>query len=300
MSEFEHDSHKEVVTLDQDPTAKPGHLKGIQPTEGRVGAIETLGAVDGPGLRTVVFMQGCPLRCKFCHNIDMAQHWPSPTYTADRLFEEVIKNKPYWQKYDYNNLGEAIDMKHIPGGVTFSGGEPTMQTPFLLEVLKKLHQEDVHTAVDTCLYCNPDYIDQLFPHVNLWMISIKQLDTEAHQKLTGVPNKLIINNLQKLDQLISQHAEENPNSNFKPQIRIRFVLIPSVVSATDYLERLANFVLELKNLEVLELLPYSLIGKQKWIDIYGEYGLEGIDEPTQELIQSTKEKLESFGLQVKL
>ena len=291
-----HDSEKEVINLESDHTQRPGHLKGISPREGRVGAIETLGAVDGPGLRTVVFMQGCPLRCKYCHNIDMAQHWPAPKYSAQRLFDEVIKNKPYWQKYDYNDLGSAVDMKHIPGGVTFSGGEPTIQTDFLVEVFKLLKAEGVHIAIDTCLFTSKQNIDKLFPFVDLWMVSVKQLDSAQHQKLTGVPNHLIMENFAYLDGRITDHRDEDRS----PKIRVRFVLIPSVVSSEEYIDRLGDFANGIANLELFELLPYSEIGKQKWIDIYGEYGMEGIDEPDEQLISATKGRLEQQGIQVKV
>lgn len=288
-----HKSTREVVSLEQDANRKPDHLENVAVRNGRVGAIETLGAVDGPGLRTVVFMQGCPLRCKFCHNIDLAQHWDAPQYSPQKLFDEIIKNKPYWQQYEYNDLGSAVDMKHIPGGVTFSGGEPTMQIDFLVEVMKLLKEEGVHIAIDTCLYTSPHNIDRLLPYVDLWMVSVKQLDDEAHQKLTGVSNKLIMKNFEYLDAQLGNQAH-------KPQLRIRFVLIPSIVSRDEYLEKLGSFVKKFKNLEQLELLPYSLIGKQKWIDIYGDYGLEGIEEPTTDLVQHAKTMLEEMGIKVKL
>lgn len=288
-----HKSNREVFSLDSDLNAKPSHLRDLKIRTGRVGAIETLGAVDGPGLRTVVFMQGCPLRCKFCHNIDLAQHWNAPLYEPQKLFDEIIKNQPYWQQYDYNDLGKAIDMQNIPGGVTFSGGEPTMQTDFLVEVMKLLKARNVHIAIDSCLYTSPHNIDKLLPYVDLWMVSIKQLDDESHQKLTGVSNKLIMKNIKYLDAQLSYQSHN-------PKLRVRFVLIPSIVSDDTYLERLGSFVKGIDNLELFELLPYSLIGKQKWVDIYGDYGLEGIEEPSSELVQHAKAMLEEMQIPVKL
>ena len=168
--------------------------------KGYIHSIESLGTLDGPGLRTVVFLQGCPLKCKYCHNIDCATKEKGKQIDHTEVVERVMKNREYWNG---------------SGGVTLSGGEPTFQPEFLYEILKVLHEKGVHTAVDSCLVTKREVIDNLLPVTSYWMVSIKHMDDEVHKELTGSSNKLIFENVQYLDSLLKDK-----------RLRIRFLVIP--------------------------------------------------------------------------
>lgn len=159
-------------------------MTSIPHVTGYVHSIETLGAVDGPGLRTVVFLQGCPLRCKFCHNVDCTLKEGGTAYSAAELVQKVLQNKEYWTQYDAG--------KEIRGGVTISGGEPTYQSAFLYEVLHALQQEGVHTAIDSCSVTSKSVIKELVPVVDYWMLSVKHMDDTEHRTITGATNKIIL------------------------------------------------------------------------------------------------------------
>lgn len=253
--------------------------------KGKIHSIESFGALDGPGLRTVVFMQGCPLRCKFCHNIDVTLKEGGTEYSVEKLTEKLLQNKTYWESY------EGKDEQK--GGVTFSGGEPLMQWEFITEVCKKLKQETIHIAIDTCLFTRPKAIETLLPYPDLWMVSLKHMDEEKHRDLTGVSNITILENLKLLDELITS----NPSVNSK--IRIRFVVIPGITDREELINEIGEFVSSIKNLEVIELLPYISIGKHKWKEIFGEYPLEGINDGEAKDIEKVKEYLEEYNIQIK-
>lgn len=250
----------------------------------RIHSIETLATLDGPGLRTVIFMQGCPLKCKYCHNVDLTLYDGGELYSVDEIFKKVIKNKSYWK------VDSADDQVH--GGVTISGGEPTVQTHFLTHLIPKFRDQKVHIAMDSCLYTSQTNIDLLAPLVDLWMISIKEFDTHKHSDLTGVKNELIISNLNHLDAYITKH-------NLKSKIRIRYVIIPGVTDSREYIHNLGKLALTIKNLEFLELLPYTSLGKHKWIELFESYELEGIPDATTTNIDKVKQALSSIGIELK-
>ena len=140
--------------------------------KGSIKKIETLGLVDGPGIRTVVFLSGCKLRCKYCHNPEMWK-MDEPNYTPQELVSRIIRNKPYFKR---NN-----------GGVTFSGGEPLLQSKFLLEVCKLLKKEDIHIAIDTAGIGNGNY-QELFNTIDMVLLDIKHINREGYQEITGTDN----------------------------------------------------------------------------------------------------------------
>lgn len=252
---------------------------------GRVHSIESMGTLDGPGLRTVVFMQGCPLRCKFCHNVDLAPSEGGREFTLEELFQKVIKYKEYWDNYD-SNLGE------VSGGVTISGGEPTFQAGFVLEFLQKLRKENIHTAVDTCLFTSQMVIDKFLPYVNYWMISVKEMYEDRHKRLTSVSNEKIQENIRYVDNEIT-------NKGIGAKIRVRFVVIPSLTDQEDTIQKLGIFTSNLKNLDCVELLPYTSLGKHKWIENFGSYPLEGIADASKEDIEKVAEVLRGYGVELK-
>ena len=238
--------------------------------KGYIHSIESMGTLDGPGIRTVVFFQGCPLRCKFCHNIDTNAPKQGQEYTPQELADKVIKNKEYWKE---------------TGGVTISGGEPVLQPEFLLEFLKELKSKNVHTAVDTCIKTTKQVIDTLLPYVDLWMISLKELDNQKHFELTNSHNADILENIKYID---SKGAS----------IRIRFLVIPTLTDNAELIKGVGQFVATLKNLESLELLAYGTHGKDKWYEIFGQYHLEGVREATKFDLEAVKEQIKDFNFQI--
>jgi pyruvate formate lyase activating enzyme len=255
---------------------------------GTVHSIETLGAVDGPGLRTVVFMQGCPLRCKFCHNIDCASQTDGKPYSVAELLAVLLKNKAYW-----GNPGQNLSEAPVTGGVTFSGGEPTVQHVFLCEVLKQLKAHGVHTAIDSCSVTSRAVLKTLIPYVDLWMLSIKHMDQQEHTNLTGTTNAMILDNIRYIDEELSSM---NARHGTHKQIRTRFLVIPGLTDSESHIKKLGAFVKQLKNLECMELLPYGTHGKHKWKELYGSYPLEGVPDATREDLVRTAAILKPFSL----
>lgn len=254
-----------------------------KPIKGFIHSIESLATLDGPGLRTVAFLQGCPLRCKYCHNCDLVKGEIGTKYSAEDLVSKLLRNRDYW----FDSAGKQ------KGGVTLSGGEPTFQFDFLLMVLKLLKNEGIHTAVDSSLFTNKENIIALIPYVDIWMVSIKHMDDKKHQLLTGRSNKIPQENLKFLDKQLS-------SSNSNSKIRTRFVLIPGHTDNKNNLISLGNFVEKIKNLEVFELLPYTSIGKHKWIESYGVYGLEGVPDANKEDISKAISTLKNFKFKIKV
>lgn len=257
---------------------------------GTVHSIETLGAVDGPGLRTVVFLQGCPLRCKFCHNIDCASQTDGKVYSVDELVTVLLKNKSYWG--GSNNRSEQAGSE-VAGGVTFSGGEPTVQHVFLREVLKQLKSQGVHTAIDSCSVTSQTLLTTLIPFIDLWMLSIKHIDQQSHKSLTGTTNTMILENIRFID---SELTRFNTQHHTHKQIRIRFLVIPGLTDAESHIRQLGEFVQQLINLEVMEILPYGTHGKHKWEELYGTYPLEGVRDATRADLERVAAVLQPFKL----
>jgi pyruvate formate lyase activating enzyme len=185
-----------------------------------------------------------------------------------------MKNKEYWKDN---------------GGVTVSGGEPTFQPEFLYEIFKALHDQGVHTAIDSCLVTKKETIDMLLPVVSYWMVSIKHMDDEVHKELTGSSNKLILENIKYLDSQLKDN-----------RLRIRFLVIPGITDNQTHVEMLGKFVENLKHLDVMELLKYGEHGKYKWEEIYGHYPLEGkTREATNEDVEKVAEILSHYDIPLK-
>lgn len=258
--------------------------------KGFVNSIETLGALDGPGLRTVVFLQGCHLRCKFCHNIDSTTPNIGTQYGAKELVKIVLQNKPYWEHYKNDRQTELSEISdsEVLGGVTISGGDPMFQPEFSLEIVKLLKKNGVHVALETSLFADTSIIQKFIPFVDLWIISIKEMDEKKHKDLTGVSNKKILHSLDYLDANIKKGSK----------IRIRFVVIPKISTNKSLIKKLGKRVSQIKNLEKLELLPYVTIGKDKWIKLYKVYHLEGVREANLNDIDIVKSILSEHHIKV--
>jgi pyruvate formate lyase activating enzyme len=263
---------------------------------GAVHSIETMGTLDGPGLRTVVFLQGCPLKCKFCHNIDCSIPDAGKEYTAQQLVDELLKNRAYWEQYDPAHQETTPDGLPIRGGVTFSGGEPTFQHSFLVNVLQLLTKEGVHTAIDSCSVTTPEVIRSLVPYIDLFMLSIKHMDDQKHQWLTGSTNRQTLHNIQMLDAELSDYNKQHQT---RKQIRIRFLVIPGITDDPQHLLDLGAFVQQLNNLENLEILGYGTHGRHKWIELFGKYDLDGVREATKDDLETAAQTLAPLQLPLK-
>lgn len=232
---------------------------------GRVHSIETFGTVDGPGIRFVVFMQGCPLKCLYCHNRDTWEVNAGNETNVDDLVSEIKRYIPY--------------MKSSGGGVTVSGGEPLLQAKFVTTLFKKLKSSDIHTALDTAgsIPINPD-IEELLQYTDLVLLDIKHIDDEKSKILTGLSNKNNLDFAKYLD------AHNIP-------VWIRQVLVPGYTDDKKDLLDLKNFISTLSNVEKIEVLPYHDLGKFKWKELGFEYALEATRTANSEDLERAKKIL---------
>lgn len=229
--------------------------------KGSINKIETFGLVDGPGIRTVVFLSGCKLRCKYCHNPEM---WKMGelNYTKEELVDKLVRNKPY---FDESN-----------GGVTFSGGEPLLQSEFLIEVCKLLKQHNIHIALDTSGVGNGNY-KELLPYVDLVLLDIKHITKEGYKDLTGLDinsPKSFINEL---------------NKSNKP-VWIRQVIVPGIMDNDNYLNGLKEQLKQIKNIEKIEFLPYHTLAKEKYQNLNIDYPFKHIESMDSEKCRKLYEK----------
>lgn len=242
-----------------------------QPILGNVHSVESFGSVDGPGVRFIVFMQGCKMRCQFCHNPDTwAMSNPkSKLRSADDLLAEAVKYKNYWGK---------------KGGITVSGGEPLLQIDFLIDLFKKAKAQGINTTLDTCgqpfTRQEPFFakFQELMTYTDLLLFDIKHIDAMGHKVLTGHSNENIL-------QMATYLSEIN-----KP-VWIRHVLVPNRSDADEFLERLDAFIKTLSNVDKVEILPYHTMGRYKWTELGLNYPLDGIEPPTEERVTNAKELL---------
>ncbi len=229
---------------------------------GYIHSLESFGLVDGPGVRFVVFLQGCSMRCKFCHNPDTWQLGGGEEWTAEKLFEHIYRYRKYWKDN---------------GGITVSGGEPLLQIDFVTELFKFAKAKGIHTAIDTAGQPFSDETSwmekfaELMSVTDLVLLDIKEFDSQRHKALTGVDNS----NILKMARWLSD--------NDKP-MWIRHVLIPNVTDDVNDLEKIHEFISSLKTVERVEVLPYHTLGIAKWESLGIKYLLAGVPTPTQEQI----------------
>lgn len=240
-------------------------------TKGRIHSIETFGTVDGPGIRSVLFFQGCPLRCKYCHNRDTWDTKGGTEYTADELINNVARYSSYW--------------KASGGGITASGGEATLQLDFLLELFKKAKEKNIHTCLDTSGFVDIEKIDKVLDYTDLVLLDFKHMVEEEAINLTGVGIEKTIK--------LAKHLDER-----NIPVWIRQVLVPGITDAKEDLEKLGQFISTLNNVDRFELLPYHGMGIHKWESMGLEYELKDVDEPTPEEIKRASDIVSSFGVEV--
>lgn len=235
--------------------------------KGYIHSFESFGTVDGPGIRYVTFMQGCPLKCKYCHNRDTWEVNIGKQYTVDEVLDRVLRSKPF--------------IESSKGGFTASGGEPLLQSKFLIELFKKLKENNIHTALDTAgsLPINEE-IKELLKYTDLVILDIKHIDEQKCIELTGTSNK---NELE-----FAKYCSQNGI-----KLWIRQVLIPDYTDNESDLIKTAEFINNLETVEKIEILPYHDLGKTKWENMGLEYSLEGVVSPTNDEIEKAKKILQT-------
>lgn len=237
--------------------------------KGRIHSIESFGSVDGPGIRFVVFVKGCKMRCQFCHNPDTWEMKGGEIKTADELISQALRYKTYWKK---------------GGGITVSGGEPLLQLDFLIEFFTKAKAKGIHTTLDTS--GNPftrkepffSKFNELMKVTDLVMLDIKQINDKEHKILTGCTNVNILDMARYL-------------SEINKPMWIRHVLVPGGSDNDEQLKKLNEFIKTLKNVDRVEVLPYHTLGTFKWEELGIDYPLKGVEPPTKERIENANNLL---------
>ncbi len=241
--------------------------------KGRIHSIETMGTVDGPGIRYVVFMQGCPLRCIFCHNRDAWDPKAGREVTVDELVEDI-------KKY-------MFFMKQSGGGITATGGEPLLQGSFTKELFTRVREMGLNTAMDTSGFADIEEAQELLEVTDLVLLSIKHVVEEKHKEITGVGTRKILAFLDHLRDI------------GKP-VWIRYVIIPGYTDAPEDLERLAVMLKDYDNVQLVDILPYHDMGAYKWEEMGYEYPLKGVPVPSSQEVKKAKDVFRKHGLLVEL
>lgn len=233
---------------------------------GKIHSIESMGLVDGPGIRTVVFLQGCCLRCSFCHNPDTWCISGGTETSSNELIDKLVRFKSY---YDKSN-----------GGVTFSGGEPLLQPEFLLETLKLCKERGIHTAIDTAGHGLGNY-EEILKYTDLVLLDVKHIGDNNYINLTGQSNHKFLEFLDALN-----------NSNTK--VWIRHVVVPGITDSKEHILELAEFINKnVKNVEKIELLPYHSLGAEKYHKLSIEYPLELVDDMDKDVCNELQDLIRS-------
>ena len=237
---------------------------------GAIHSIESFGSVDGPGVRYILFLHGCPLRCKYCHNPDTwANSKETMGITPQEEIEKALKYKTYWGN---------------EGGITISGGEPLLQIDFLIELFKLAKKEGVNTCIDTSganfTREEPFFskFNELMKYTDLLLLDIKHIDSQKHKELTGKPNDNILDMAKYL-------------SDINKSVWIRHVLVPGISDVDEYLIELDKFISSLNNVKKVEVLPYHTLGTFKWEELNIPYQLEGVNPPSQERVDNANKLL---------
>lgn len=231
-------------------------------TIGRIHSFESMGLVDGPGIRNVVFLQGCPLRCVFCHNPDTWKFNEGTETTPEELIEKILRFKPYFKN---------------GGGVTFSGGEPLIQPDFLLETLKLCKKYNIHTAIDTSGYGN-EKLDEILSFTDLVILDIKHVNENDFLSLTGVSMDKLRNFIEAVN-------------NSKARVLVRHVVVPGITDSKEHLENLKNIIKTIHNVDKVELLPYHTLGVHKYDSLNYTYKLKNLPPMNKDLCSKLEKQL---------
>lgn len=230
-------------------------------TTGRIHSYEVGSTVDGPGIRFVVFMQGCPLRCLYCHNPDTRDPVKGHETTVGQLIHEINKYHSYFD--------------HAHGGLTVSGGEPLLQGEFVSSLLQAARTNGIHTALDTSGFGSPHNLDLVLPHTDLVLLDIKSSQHPLYHRLTHVDLEPTIDTAQALEQ-----------KNIPTWVR--FVLVPGLTDAYDNIRGVAEICARFQVIQRVEILPFHKLGAYKWKELELPFELANTPIPTQEQVQQTK------------
>lgn len=236
---------------------------------GYIHSTESFGAADGPGVRFIVFMQGCRMRCRYCHNPDTWKMDGGDEMTSDEILKRALRYRPYWGK---------------DGGITISGGEPLLQIDFVIDLFKKAKELGINTCIDTA--GNPftkeepffSKFEELMKYTDLLLLDLKEINPTRHKDLTGFDNSNIIEMAKYL-------------SEINKPIWIRHVLVPEHSDFDEDLDTLGEFIDTLSNVERVDILPYHTLGKFKWDNLGIPYTLDNISPPSAERIENAKKRI---------
>lgn len=242
-----------------------------QTKTGIIHSTESCGTVDGPGIRFVIFTQGCPLRCLYCHNPDCRHIEDGKTVTVKDLMTEIVKYRSY-----FHSSG---------GGVTITGGEPLMQPDFVQAVFQECKSIGIHTTLDTSGYVQLSHAQPVLQYTDLVLLDIKSYDPEIYHRLTSVSLQPTLDFARYL-------------SEINQPTWIRFVLVPNLTDYDENVQGLADFVASFDNVEKVEVLPFHKMGEYKWQQLGYDYQLKDIQPPSPELVQRVKNTFLSRGLKV--
>lgn len=231
---------------------------------GRVNSLETFASVDGPGVRFAIFLQGCRMRCKYCHNPNTWAIDSGDEMTVGEILDRAENYRPYWGKH---------------GGITVSGGEPLLQIDFLISLFREAKRRNIGTCIDTSVQPfkdDPSYLetfDLLMSYTDILLVDIKHIDPDAHKELTGWDNSNIMRCLRHL-------------SDIGKPVWIRYVLVPGHTDDIEDLKHTREFLDTLSNIEKVDILPYHTLGVHKYESLGLEYRLQGVEPPTSDEIRT--------------
>ena len=244
------------------------------PLLGRVHSVETFGSVDGPGIRFLIFLKGCSMRCRYCHNPDTWDPETDDLRTADELLTQAMRYRSYWGR---------------EGGITVSGGEALLQIDFLTELFRKAKAQGIHTCLDTSgqpfTRREPFFskFAELMKYTDLLLFDLKQIDDTKHRELTGRTNRNILDCARYL-------------SDIGKPIWVRHVLVPGVTDNDDDLHALRAFIDTLQNVKRVEVLPYHAMGTYKWEQLGIPYTLKDVSAPSEERVRNAEHILTAPGI----
>jgi len=239
--------------------------------KGKIHSIETCGTVDGPGIRYILFTQGCPLRCKYCHNPDTWALQNGKDADTEDLIKDIVKYKSF--------------MHFSGGGVTISGGEPLLQPDFVKDLLQKCKANNIHTALDTSGFISIEKADHVLDYTDLVLLDIKSYNPEVFKNLTGVP----------LDPTLqfAKHLDER-----KIPVWIRYVLVPNLTDDPEDIDHLAQYLSTLSNVERIDILPFHKMGEYKWEQLGYKYALADTIEPSQTEVETATAIFKKYNLPI--
>ena len=249
---------------------------------------------DGPGIRTTVFLKGCPLACWWCQNPESKHMQPEKVFDTNRrkyshLFYDKDKNI-IGRRVTVNQAMSEVEKdsvfyRYSGGGVTFSGGEPLMQPDFLLALLKSSKKRQIHTALDTSGYAPWRVFKQIMDYVDLFLYDLKLVDSDEHREYTGEDSTIILENIEKL-------------AYNKANIIVRIPVITGITDRYKNIRAIGEFLRSIRGVELVDLLPYNYLCKGKYERMKRDYSLKHIEPPTEKRLSELKRTLETYGLSV--